>query len=126
MKKLHNIQHIVSVKIYDKKEEDFYKYFLKRNYLFWKNRKAGWYSNDYGFIYESYIPTTKQEVERNYIIEDNICYTKPYVWIEFSNKDFKKIIFNTLKECEDYIEKLSIKLNNISNLDILIELNKNK
>ena len=112
MKKLHNIEHIVSVELNEKAEQSYYKYFEAKSYWFWKNRKAGWYADAFGIISSNWEKTTIEQIETEYIIIGKECFEPPYVRVKLSNNDYERIQFKTYEECEAYVNKLRIKLNN--------------
>ena len=110
-KKLFNTEQIVSVSLNDKVEVSCYEYFKEKKYWFKKTRKEGWYY-DKGIFGTQWVLTTVENIEREFLIIDGKVYESPYVKVRLTNDDWQNIDFKTYDECEVYVNKLRIKLDN--------------
>jgi len=110
MKQLHNIDHIVSIEQgTDKNVFDDYQYFKEKKYWLWKNRQEGWYYN-VGLFGEKWESTTVEKIEKEFVINNNVCFHKPYVQVKFSNGDYENITWSTKRECDIYIKRMRLEM----------------
>ena len=96
--KNYNLEQIVSISYFDKKENRNYKYLeeIKSRFGFIK-RYAGfyglWFRNYTQYRTNEYILESKCNM-----IENNVVYLRPVIEIDYSNKKTQKIYFDSYDE----------------------------
>lgn len=110
-----NLKMLVSIKILDIKESNYYYYFekiIRTGFLFSRKKsiESGIYENHWNG--EKFL-CTKDEFPSNLISEkhlliDEIVYIKPRIFLNFLNEESKTLYFNSLIEAKmeyDWIKK---------------------
>lgn len=98
--KLFNLNTIVKIQAFDKRENERYKWYPLRSSLFgYYKYKAGYYyafslgASDYAF--------SMDEARKRFIVEGERLYDKPYIKVKFANSECDLVEkFDTLEAAE--------------------------